>query len=238
MLDIHTAVTPPLFFILSFWTGSALLLGVFMWLRDVHNGKYDGESLQHVVGTWLARGLFLTIITSLLSGYITTNGSGNDNPAHYWPELLMLGAFISGIALYNRAQPQTGKDFTRIILLEVFQALFLAIVILMVWSLSYLIHLSMMVINSPFAAFANPLRDAIIVVGTLWIMPFTVLFMRAKNKSQKGEITLPQNFRFQNILWPILLSLIIFMLPLLIETFLHSAKYKKMMNPPQVLRVI
>lgn len=238
MLAFETPETPIVYFALSFWTGSAVLISLYIWLRDVGQGITAAGTLKQTVITALARGLTLTILSILFVAVIHT---GDLDPVQYWPELALFAVLLTAFSLHvTKGHGDKTKIWLHALLIETFQLTFLTIMIVLLWMLSALLGLAVMYIstillNTVLGGFIpfQPLRDAVMVVGLIWLLPFVFGFQTAQKKEQAGIITLPEHFKFYKILWPILLAIGLFMIPLLIEHILQKGDLEAMRNIPR-----
>lgn len=210
------------------------------------------KTIKQELKGWCIRGIWLSLITSI---YFNIQFPNTQPESTYWPEMLILTAvsILYCIKIYhskNKNAPQASKT----VFWEIFQHILMALSVMALWAASlicaYIImHISIMISMSDIGKTLplHPIRDAVLCLGFIWLSPYIWLYrcIRTCSENHEKNKTLPpplssalEKFSLQQILWPLLIGLLLFMLPIALQHFTNSEKLHKWLNPPQRLRVI
>lgn len=80
----------------------------------------------------------------------------------------------------------------------------------------------------------DPNRDAVMVVGLLWLFPFIHWYQKSQKPGIYDQIKAPEHYKFYMLLWPIVIGLLFFIMPLFAQKLVTSDKFQDMLNakPP------
>lgn len=229
-MDAPLFYIPPLFQILCFFIGSAALLVPFLWLWHVRTSEEGGElkTLGQLAYTTMMRAFFLVVLFSLVRGLVVTED------VVLLPEIvfsvLMILGFVGHLYLQKRADFSIPFLWTAS-LYEIRRQLMLVLVILMIEILSFLTVFILVygVMLLPGIG-VNPLELAIFMVGVFWLGGLYLFFSKVQKLCPER---FPEYFSYYKLLWPIVVGLLFFMLPLLLYDIAHSEKAREqLMRPP------
>lgn len=235
MLDINFQI-PLIFVLLCFTLGTAVFYGLGHWCVIVKNGVYEGQSISSIISKWLLRGVVIVLFFPIFVKFYTIG-----QPDPYFSVVSEISALILILASFIAYQYFKNHLKTRQVLEKIaFEGikhlqLFLSIVV--IWGGSVFIGLAVYLLSAKASAILpvfEPPRDTAMVVAGMWLIPFVVLYQNIQNKSEAGQIKIPDHFKFYMLLGPILLGMLLFMVPLMVEKYIHSDKFHDMMNrkPP------
>lgn len=231
-----TFTIPPVMPVLSYALGTGIFIGLGQWSRAVALGNYDGQTLWSTIGAWMVRAWIVVILfslsiqTGLWQGYKPAN-------AFYAPELLIL-SFVSAVYLYIKLQKHHFKEALRRYFREIAYLCAFLFIAGLIWLGTVFVFMAvnigvvkLIAVIPALGAVLDPVRDAVMVSGALWLFPFIYWYQKAEKKEASQK---PGHYKFHHILWPIVVGLFFFILPLFIEKMVTSEKYHDMLDakPP------
>jgi hypothetical protein len=77
---------------------------------------------------------------------------------------------------------------------------------------------------------------SVMATGLLALSPFHIWYKKAKEGAAEGRLQTPEHFKFHHILWPFIVGLLLFILPLFMEKVAGSDKFHEMMNAKPALQ--
>lgn len=229
---------PPIFIVLCYALGTAVVIGIGHWTRIIALGRYQKQNLWNIVGAWMLRA-FVSIILfsfSVQIGYWSAYIGQPDKPS-YMAELCIL-ASVSLLYIYSVLRKEYFQEVTLKYCKEIgLVCLYLAVSCIL-WLASIFVFLFAQIaiasLPSMFAGIFDPVRDAVIILVSLWLMPFIYWFNKGKDLQEKEPSKTPEHYKFHHVLWPFIVAIFFFILPLFVEKVASSGKIEEMMNakPP------
>ena len=232
------AHVPFIALILCYALGSALYIGLADWSRSIARGQYNGYNAFHTIFPWIKAALITVILASLMRQIA-------DHPYDlrgYLTEIVLLT--LSAFAFYLKLRTvNTGVERPPImqnLMLFLKRVAAYCFLTLALWALLIAVFLTsfwgLQIINAAVPMAINTAQTAIIITGLLSLWPFVVWYNKAQNRGRSGQITIPERYRFHSILWPYILGLLLFILPLFLDKVASSDKFKQMINASPALQ--
>ena len=196
----NSFVTPPLFTILCVFLGAAIFFAPYSWLFKRTSSSI---SLGVYVFTTAMYAFFGVALFSCLHGVYDGRGL-------LWPEIFVLLILGAGGFLYAKITGQAPKDIPARLIHAFFVNNALAVgFILLSGGLIMLL------------LFFLPLEHAVFSTGVVFIGALYWLY---------GRYNASEDIQFHQILWPLVLGLLLFMGPLLVQEIANSEEFQKSLH--------
>jgi len=227
---------PVIFVLLCFTLGTSVFYGLAHWCVVVQKGSYEGQGISSIISKWLLRGMIIVLFFPIFVKFYTIGQSDPDFSiaSEVSALILIFTAFMFYQYRRNHLMPRQLLEKTAFEGIKHLQ-LFLSIIV--IWGISACLGLAVYLMSAKAALFLpvfDPPRDTAMVVTGAWLLPFIILYQKIIKQSEAGQIKTPDHFKFYMLLGPILLGMLLFMVPLMVEKYIHSDKFHDMMNrkPP------
>ncbi len=193
---------PDLFVIACIACGAALLCAPFLWIGY---GARRGLALYRVASGAFFSALALVAFGSFLNGVFAAH--------HVLKTEIFIFAFcLLLIWLVHRRQG--------VKMFMLYNCSIIVIVTILMSILGFVWGV-FTVLNFVDFGFIEPLRESVLIVGALYMLVLWKVFQKTRMKAAEGML-------FRQMLWPIALGLLVWMMPLMVMNFVHSEKYHKM----------
>ena len=220
---------PPLFILMSMGLGAAVFFSPHIWVLSSLRSKLKPETALGRHTFAMAMSVFFTVA---LFSVVRVHYSGE---GRYVLEAFVLFALYGGAHVLAYFQGIEQKKIP----IKVVSAWFGRNLSVMLFSLAGFVVIQVFVLAFAFVnmqtgqILLNPVREATFVSGVLWI---GLLFWMFERANRRGVI--PENVKFHNILWPLVVGLFLMMLPLLVQEVATSEKFHEMMEAPARLHKV
>lgn len=218
---------------------SGIYIGLAEWTRGIAHGHYNHKTPFQTITPWLKIAFTTVVLASLMRQAFFLNNALSSYITESMLLVLLIIAFLIKRKLIRR---DTNAQLTRNTLQTMQKiALYCAFtitlwIILMGFFFTNLIIVQLL--NSALPLTINALQLSVMATGLLSLMPFYFWYTKAKEGEKKGHLKTPEHYKFHHILWPYIVGLFIFILPLFMEKIAASEKYHAMMNTKQYLELI
>lgn len=228
---------PFIFVILCYALGTGVFIGTGQWARLIAKGGYDGQNVWRFIGGWMVRGWVWVILFALSIQFGLWPEYKPENPS-YTAELIILAIVV---VIFTAFQLKKG-NLLRAYKAEIIKHGIYSALAILIWGLTigifFLINASSywLTLNVPFfEGVLDPSRDAAMVIGLLWLLPFIQWYQKGKiAQNWHDNAKAPQHYKFYMLLWPIIIGLFFFILPLFAQKVITSEKFQEALNakPP------
>lgn len=235
MFDLGFQI-PVIFVLLCFTLGTSVFYGLAHWCVLVQQGNYEGQSISSIISKWLLRGMIIVLFFPIFVKFYTIGQSDPDFSITSEVSALIL-IFMAFIAYQCRRNNLKLRQAVERCAFEGIKHLQLFLSIIVIWGVSACLGIAVYMMSTQAALFLpvfDPPRDTAMVVTGAWLLPFIILYQKIIKQSEAGQIKTPDHFKFYMLLGPVLLGMLLFMVPLMVEKYIHSDKFHDLMNkkPP------
>lgn len=92
--------------------------------------------------------------------------------------------------------------------------------------------------NAALSLTVDAFQVSVMATGLIALSPFHIWYKKAKEGAELGQLETPRHYKFHHILWPFIVGLLLFILPLFMEKIADSDKLHALMNAkPSLERV-
>ena len=205
--------SPALLSILCVLMGAAVFFAPHVWLLErLRNSAVQSVSLGRAVMGAAMAALFTAALFSQIYALIDGHGV-------LWPEVFVLAALAIGSFILGRLR---GMGLSRLFV-KVPLAWFVINLKVFVFMLATAVIIGL------FTAVNIPVRESVFVTGAVWIAALYKLHVSVQRQNSGKE-----KEAFHRLLWPLVLGLLFWMLPLLLNELIHSEGFPEMLHrsPP------
>ncbi|MFP4313812.1 MAG: hypothetical protein ACLFR0_05740 [Alphaproteobacteria bacterium] len=232
---------PPVILVLCYALGTAVFIGLAQWSRERALYFRASQSKWAFISAWMVRGFIAVIFFSvsvqggLWEGYIPHP----ENPSLVAELVLLIVITVLYLGIQTRRKGmkdafyETGLEVPRVL---AFMALFV-----LIWAASSLLFLVLFNLHTGLVfalpaleGILEPMRDIVLVIGMIWLLPYMYWYQRSRQLYREDHQTPPKLYKFHTLLWPIVIGLVFFIMPLFFEQVARAGKLQEMMNtkPP------
>lgn len=226
---------PYLALVLCLALASGIYIGLAQWTRGIAHGQYNHKTAFQTISNWLKTAFVTVLLISLLRQALMIE----HDEASYHIEMILLATlsflFVLKRKLIHKENAlQITENAAYFLKLTGLYCLFTGLL----WTfLMCFFLLSLMLVHTISAALPlaiNAFQVSVMATGLIALAPFHVWYKTAKAEAKAGRVKTPEHYRFHQILWPFIVALFLFILPLFMEKVATSDKFHEMMNakPP------
>lgn len=228
---------PYILLILCYALGSGIYIGLAGWTRAIAYGHYNHKTPFQTVTPWLKAAFVTVLLASLLRQAFYIQGGLSD----YYAEIVVLVIIALSFILKQKfLHKNSAREINRNVLafmkltgLFCFFTSFLWAILMGFFLLSVLLVQG---INSFLPLTINAFQISVMATGLLALSPFHIWYKKAKKGAAAGSLQTPEHYKFHHILWPFIVGLLLFILPLFMEKVAGSDKFHEMMNAKPALQ--
>ena len=229
--------TPYIALVLCYALGSAIYIGLAQWTRAIAHGNYNQKTPFQTITPWLKAAFVTVLLASLVRQTIYLQS----NSSEYIAEIIVLAFIMLAFTLkqkylHKNAAPEICAHALTFLKLTGLYCLFTSLLWAVLMGFFLLTLLLVQSVNYLLPLAIDGLQVSVMATALLALSPLYIWYKKSKDRAAQDRLQTPDHYKFHHILWPFIVGLFLFILPLFIEKVAASDKFHDMMNAKPALQ--